>query len=271
VPILPVSDPDDPRIHDYRNIPDPELVARGGIFIAEGRLVVQRLIEASRFRARSAMVTEAAFVQMRDLFARSPALPVYIVSQSVMNGITGFNMHRGCLAIGERVTMPDVAAIARGARRIVVMERVANSDNIGGVFRNAAAFGVEGVVLDPVSTDPLYRKAIRTSVGATLHVPFARAGSWPEPLATLRAEGLTVVALTPSMDAVPLRDAARELRDARVAIVLGHEGEGLTTETMATCDLRVSIPIAQKIDSLNVATAAGIALYELTSNSPWTS
>ena len=263
MPLVVVADQRDPRIADYRDVPDGELLEQRGVFVAEGRLVVRRLLATARFRTRSVLVTEAA----RPALAGVPTpddLPIYVVPQAVMNGVTGFNIHRGCLAIGERGAAPDVAGLARSARRLVVLEQVANADNVGGVFRNAAAFAADGVVLDPRSTDPLYRKAIRTSVGAALQVPFARAATWPGPLEVIKAAGLVLVGLTPAEGAEPIHAVAEHLGDARVAVLLGHEGEGLTEAALRLCDIRARIPMAGPgVDSLNVATAAAIALYEL--------
>lgn len=268
MPFVTIADPADPRLDDYRNIPDGELVARRGIFVAEGRLVVRRLLTDSSIPARSVVVTDAARASLADVFAARPDLPVYVVPQAVVDGVTGVNIHRGCLAIGERPTPMTWQELSRLTLRrpkpaptLVVLERVANADNVGGIFRNAAAFGVNGVLLDPVSTDPLYRKAIRTSMGAALRVPFARAEPWPQVLHELRHEGLALVALTPSGDAPPLRDCVARLANRRVAIVLGHEGEGLTPAALDACEYRARIPMAGGVDSLNVATAAAIALY----------
>jgi tRNA G18 (ribose-2'-O)-methylase SpoU len=265
VPVIPIDDPADARLVDYRNVPDAALIAERGTFVAEGRLVVTRLLEESRFSARSVLVTDAARRAMSgvlDARMNADAMPVYVVPQWVMNAITGFDIHRGCLAIGERTPLtpwPDVAA--RG-HRLVVVERVANADNVGAIFRHAAAFGVDGVLLDPTCTDPLYRKAIRTSMGASLRIPFARMDQWPAALAGLRAQGYSLVALTPAADRT-LPEVARTIGGENVALVVGHEGEGLSAEALAACDRRARIPMAPGVDSLNVATACAIALYEL--------
>jgi tRNA G18 (ribose-2'-O)-methylase SpoU len=186
-----------------------------------------------------------------------------------MNGVTGFNIHRGCLALGERGAAGDVTVLARDARRLVVLEQVANADNVGGVFRNAAAFAADGVILDPRSTDPLYRKAIRTSVGAALHVPFARAADWPSALEEIRNAGMILIGLTPSPDAERIGRVAERLDGTRAALLLGHEGDGLTEAALASCDIRARIPMeGAAADSLNVATAAAIALYELGRRKP---
>ena len=263
MPLIPVDDADDPRLADYRNVPDPGLAARGGAFIAEGRLVVRRLITGTRLPVRSVMVTPAALASMNDALAARAGLPVYVVPQALMNGITGFNMHRGCLAIGERPAPHEWRALARDARRLVVLEGVANADNVGSIFRNAAAFGVDAVLLGPACTDPLYRKAIRTSMAAALTLPFAHAQPWPGALCELRQSGWTVLGTTPSPAAAPLRDLAAAL-GPRLALVVGHEGDGLTSEALAACSHQARIPMAAGVDSLNVAAATAVALYELT-------
>jgi tRNA G18 (ribose-2'-O)-methylase SpoU len=262
VPILSVDDASDHRLDEYRNVPDPELLERRGRFVAEGRLVVGRLLTGGRFVTRSVLVTQPARASIAESLAARPDVPVYVVPQAVMSSITGFNIHRGCLAIGERPPAVRWQDVAVGARTIVVLERVANADNIGGVFRNAAAFGADAILLDPSSTDPLYRKAIRTSMGAALTVPFARLEPWPDALEELRRRGYVLVAMTPSASAT-LHESADALRRAPIAIAFGHEGEGLTAAALEACDCRVRIPIAREVDSLNVATSAGIALYEL--------
>lgn len=264
--VIDVSGIADSRLDDYRNIPDPELLRSRGIFIAEGRHVVRRLL-ASRFRTRSLLLTPAALEGLADLVERAEDLPVYVVSQDAMNQITGFNIHRGCLAVGERPPAARWDDVVRTASRVVVIEHVSNADNVGSIFRNAAAFGVDAVLLGPACTDPLYRKAIRTSMGAALRIPFATITDWPADLGRLRASGFTVLALTPSPTASPLRTtthggAQRSWGD-RVAIMVGHEGEGLSTEALDAASAQVKIPMAAGVDSLNVATATAITLYEL--------
>ena len=257
-----VSDPADPRLADYRNVPDPELLRDRGLFIAEGRLVVRRLLTGSRFTARSVLVTRVAHDSLRDVLL-SASLPVYLVPQSVITEIAGFNIHRGCLAVGERRPDDSWRHAAMAASTIVVLERVANADNIGAVFRSAAAFGGEPVLLDPTSTDPLYRKAIRTSMGAALAVPFARLAPWPAALRELAATGVALVGMTTSARAGTLSEIAGQVAGRRVALLLGHEGEGLSADALACCDYQARIPMAAGVDSLNVAMAAAIGLYEL--------
>jgi tRNA G18 (ribose-2'-O)-methylase SpoU len=262
VPVIAVNAGDDERLADYRNIPDPELVERRGIFVAEGRLVVTRLLEQSRIVTRSLMVTDAALASMAPALAGRPGLPVYRVAQPVMDQVAGFNIHRGCLAIGERPPRMRWNDVVAGARAVLVLERIANPDNVGGIFRNALALGADAVLLGAACADPLYRKAIRTSMGAALLVPFADPQPWPEALRQLRVDGFAVIALTPSPAAALLHDAVARVKGRRAALVLGHEGEGLTAEALDACELQARIPM-HRFDSLNVASAAAIALYEL--------
>ena len=271
-----LSNPSDPRLDDYRNIPDPELIQRRGIFVAEGRLVVRRLITGNRYPLRSVMVTEAAHAALGDLWPERPDLTVYVVTREVMNEITGFNIHRGCLAIGERGPSADWRDLLSTPtsqlptpklptpKLIVLLERIANADNVGGIFRNAAAFGADTVLLDEPTTDPLYRKAIRTSMGASLVVPFGRVSSVSDVVRELRGDGFATVALTPAAYAALLETVVTDTYGKSVAMVFGHEGEGLSEETLAACEFYARIPTLSAVDSLNVASAAAIALHEFT-------
>lgn len=259
-----VDDPGDPRLSDFRAVSDPELARTRQLFIAEGRLVVERLLKSSAFGTSAVLVTASAMKALEEALAVRPAVPVYIVPKHVMDGVAGFNFHRGCLAAGARPARADWRACTTRARRAVVLERVGDADNVGAIFRSAAAFGADTVLLGPSCADPLYRKAIRTSMGAVLTVPFADADPWPATLNELAAAGWALVALTPAHDAMPLHDFSSATRPLRVAFLLGHEGDGLTDTALAACEYHVRIPVRPSVDSLNVATAAAIALYELT-------
>jgi len=261
VPVLSIDDAGDARFTDYRAIPD-RLARSDGTFVAEGRLVVRRLLE-SRFATRSVMVTIQAFSALEDLIGARPDLPVYVVPQALMNDVAGFNIHRGCLAIGERPAPLSWEALARGARRLVALERVGDADNVGAIFRAAAAFAAGGVLLDEACADPLYRKAVRTSMGATLEVPFADGVALPATIDALKGEGWTVVGLTPAPAVPSLQDVVAVTHANRVVVVLGHEGEGLTSGALGACTHLARIPTTTAVDSLNVAMAAGVALYEL--------
>ncbi len=263
-----VSDLDDPRLAEYRNVPDPPLLRQRGVFVAEGRLVVRALIGNPRFRIRSILVSEAALTGLRDaLEVARETLTIYVASRTLMSSVIGFNVHRGCLAVCERpapAMLNDVLPAGTAGGLVVVLEGVTNADNIGGIFRNAAAFGADAVILSPGCCDPLYRKAVRVSVGATVAVPFASSGSWPDDLARLRERGFVLLALVPGPGAVDIdqRNAPWTQR-SRIALMAGTEGTGLTRAVTEAADWRVRIPMVSGADSLNVATAVGIALHRL--------
>ena len=252
-----VRDADDPRLADYRELTDGERRRREGTFVAESRQVVRRLL-ASRFRARSVLATEAAAEDLRDVLA--DGLRVYIAPEDVLQRVVGFKFHSGCVAVGERGAETGLDELL-GARLLVVLEGVSNPDNIGGVFRNAMAFGAGGVILGPGCSDPLYRRAIRVSMGGTLVVPFAHAGPWPGALALLRERGFTVVALAPDGGVEIGEFGTSRPVPERVALLLGAEGEGVSAVARAGADVTVAVRMADRDHSLNVATASGIALH----------
>jgi tRNA G18 (ribose-2'-O)-methylase SpoU len=263
VAIITLSTAEDPRIAEYASVADPELARAGGFFIAEGRLVLRRLIEDGRYCVRSVLLSEAAQQQLDGALARlDPGVPVYVCPVRAFRDVTGFNMHRGCVALVERPAPRGVREVLDGARLVVLLESIANPDNVGGIFRNAAAFGADGVLLDVATCDPLYRKAIRTSMGAVLRVPFARV-AWADALPIVRSTGFTVVALTPDPAAEPIDRFAENRRGGHLALLLGNEGSGLSEAAAASADSRVRIPTTSVVDSLNVAVAAGIALSRL--------
>ena len=261
-----INSADDPRVAGYRGLRDGELVRSRGLFVAEGRLVVRRVVEDGRYRVQSVLVNDAA---LRDLESTIAALgedvPIFVCAAEELEGIAGYDVHRGCLALVHRRSDTPVDELIASARTLVVLEGVSNADNVGGVFRNAAAFGAGGVLLSPTCCDPLYRKAIRTSMGATLRVPFARADAddWPGVLTRVRSAGFTIVALTPREPSEALEAFIGRPRAPRVALIVGTEGAGLTPAVEAAADDRVRIPISGGVDSLNVAVAAGIALHAL--------
>ena len=263
--VLSIDDPEDARLGDYRGVPDPELARNRGVFVAEGRLVVERLL-ASRFVTRSVLVTSTTLEGLRPGLETRPGLPVFVVAQPVMNTVAGFNIHRGCLAIGERPAPTSWKHLVSSCRPsglpLVALEHVGNADNVGATFRAAAAFGAGGLLLDDGCVDPFYRKAIRTSMGAVLHVPFAADVPWLDALTGLRRDGWAVIGLTPEPAAAPIRTVIAGCARQPVVLVLGHEGDGITAATAAACTHLARIPMTTSVDSLNVAMAAGIALYE---------
>ena len=259
---------DDPRVAGYRGLRDGELARARGLFVAEGRIVVRRILEDGRYRVQSVLVNDAARRDLESTFANMAAdVTIFVSHAKELAEIAGFDMHRGCVALVERPAEMPVDDLIASVRLLVVLEAVANADNVGGVFRNAAAFGAGGVLLSPGCCDPLYRKAIRTSMGAVLGVPFARAAGadWPEVLTRVRAAGFTIAALTPREPSETLEIFAARPRPDRVALIVGTEGAGLTAAVEAAADNRVRIPIAGGVDSLNLAVATGIALHAIRS------
>jgi tRNA G18 (ribose-2'-O)-methylase SpoU len=264
MPFEPNPTLDDPRLADYRGVSDPELARSRGLFVAEGRLVLKRLIADGRYRLRSVLVSEAARRDLEPSLARvASEAPIFVCDTAVFTRVTGYHLHRGCLALVERPPQRSLDDVLRLVNLAVVLEGVANADNVGGVFRNAAAFGAGAVLLDPTCCDPLYRKAIRTSMGATLVTPFARLGEWPSSLNALREAGFTLVALTPREPSEAIDAFVARPRPPRCALIVGAEGVGLTPAVESMANHRVRIPIAPEVDSLNLAVAAGIALHRL--------
>lgn len=256
--VTPVQDPNDERIAPYREAGNGRVLRERGIFVAEGRLVVQRLIEDGRYTVESVLVTPAAYASLARLLEIRD-LPVFVCAPEVVRQLTGFDFHRGCLALAERPATTGSLGGLLTARRLLVLQGVGNPDNIGGIFRAALAFGAGGVILDERSGDPLYRKAIRTSMAATLRVPFARM-TLPEAVAAMKRNGFQVIALTPAPDAV---DVGTLGRVSKMALLLGSEGDGLSPDVFEIADVRARIPIDAAADSLNVAVAAAVALHAL--------
>jgi tRNA G18 (ribose-2'-O)-methylase SpoU len=257
--VIRVADPGDPRLADYVGLTDPALrrrvEAEQGFFIAESPLVVRALVESGRV-VRSVLVTPAQHAVLADALERVDA-PVYVAEDDVLRQIVGFDLHRGAIASGERWALPDAGTLLEGARRIAMVERLNDYENLGVLFRNAAAFGIDAVLLDAESADPLYRRCVRVSIGHAFMVPWTRVRS----LDDVRSRGFALFALTPSPDAVPLD---RVTWPERHAVMLGAEGPGLTRAWLDAADMQVRIPMHESVDSLNVATAAAIAFYAST-------
>jgi tRNA G18 (ribose-2'-O)-methylase SpoU len=259
-----IDDPDDARLRDYVGLTDMELRKRSeperGLFIAEGEKVVARAVAAG-YPMRSMLLSDKWLDLMAPVIERTGA-PVYVGSEALLEQVTGFHVHRGALAAMGRTLLPDPAALLKAARRVVVLEKVNNHTNIGAIFRCAAALGVDAVLLAPDCADPLYRRAVRVSMGTVFAVGWAKLEPWPQALDLLAEHGFRCVALTPAPDAVDLR-ALRLEPGEKIALLLGSEGDGLSPRAMARCDLKVRIPMAAGVDSLNVAAAAAVACYAL--------
>lgn len=254
-----IAEASDERLAPYRNVRERDLVGREGRFIAEGKVVLNVLLSNPAFAVESILILENRLAGLTEQLSLCPdSVPVYCVSRETMDAIAGFPMHRGILAVGKRnaprsldklvETMPENALA-------VVLCGIANHDNMGSIFRNAAAFEADCVLMDETSCDPLYRKAIRVSVGAALKVPFAREGSIETIVSKLQNKGFELFALSPS--------GTRSIYDVkpspRTALLLGTEGEGLPSQLLQRLQT-VKIPMSREFDSLNVATASGIAL-----------
>jgi tRNA G18 (ribose-2'-O)-methylase SpoU len=262
-----VSDPDDPRLDDFRDLNSidrrPDLPTGKGLVIAEGVLVVQRML-ISRFTPHALLGTERRLDELKDdlVGAAGLAAPYYRTSADVMAQVVGFHLNRGVLAAARRVPEPGVAQLVEGARTIAVLEGVNDHENLGAIFRNAAGLGVDAVVFGSGCADPLYRRAVRVSMGHALLVPYARSVNWPADLGMLKETGFRLLAMTPDAEASALAEAMAGARDSRIAVLVGAEGPGLTPATLRLSDVRVRIPMSRGTDSLNVATAAALAFYE---------
>ncbi|HYI54566.1 MAG TPA: RNA methyltransferase [Microlunatus sp.] len=262
-----VSDPDDPRLADYLRLRDTSLrrhlEATHGLFIAEGEKVIRRAVEAG-YRPRSFLLAERWLPGLADVLRRWPEAPVYVVSEAMAEDVTGFHVHRGALASLHREIRHTVADLLL-AERLVVIEDVVDHTNVGAVLRNAAALGWDGVLLAPRAADPLYRRAVKVSMGAVFSLPWARLADWATVPDQLRTAGFTTVALTLADDAVDLATVAERLpgTSGKVAILLGTEGAGLSQRWTDGADVRAVIPMQAGIDSLNVAAASAIACYVL--------
>ncbi|MFJ1795529.1 TrmH family RNA methyltransferase [Kitasatospora griseola] len=256
-----VTDAADPRLSDYTDLTDVELRRRRepaeGLFIAEGEKVIRRALAAG-FRMRSMLLTAKWLGVMGDVIAGTDA-PVHLVEPALAEQVTGYHVHRGALASMERKPLPTAAEVLDGARRVAVLEGLVDHTNLGAIFRSAAALGMDAVLLSPDCADPLYRRAVKTSMGAVFSVPYARLDPWPDSLAAVREAGFELLALTPS-GAEDFTVAKSHLLP-RAALMLGAEGDGLTPRALAAADQRVRIPMAHGIDSLNVGAAAAIAFY----------
>ncbi|MFI6521368.1 TrmH family RNA methyltransferase [Spirillospora sp. NPDC050679] len=263
-----VTDPADPRLADYTRLRDvnlrKSLEAEHGLFIAEGEKVIRRAV-GSGHPVRSLLMARRWAAPLADVLDGLDA-PVYVADDAVVEAVAGFQVHRGALASLGRLPLPPVADLVAGARRLLVLEDLVDHANVGSIFRCAAALGIDAVVLSPRCADPLYRRAIKVSMGAVFAVPYARMDNWRDGLGALRGAGFTLLALTPDQAAVPLDEAKP---GDRAALLLGSEGDGLTSHWLAEADQPVCIPMsaqamANGVDSLNVVAAAAIACHALT-------
>ncbi|MFF0143967.1 tRNA G18 (ribose-2'-O)-methylase SpoU [Amycolatopsis sulphurea] len=254
-----------PGLDDFRDLSTadrrPDRPGGRGLVIAEGTVVVGRLL-ASRYPVRALLGVERRIRELEDDLAPL-AVPAYVTSAETMADVVGFHLNRGVLAVADRPSPPGVAEVVEHAEVLAVLEGVGDHENLGALFRNAAALGVDGVLLGPGCSDPLYRRSVRVSMGHVLRVPFATFDSWPGGLKVLRDHGFRVAALTPRPESVPLR-GLRSKAPGPIALMLGAEGPGLSEEAIAAADLAVRVEMVSGVDSLNVATAAAVAFHEVT-------
>lgn len=255
---LPIDDPGDPRIAPYVSIRERDLTGRGDYFIVEGKVTLETLVRRSRFKLESVFMAEHRLPAVADILAHlDDAVPVYTAPAAIFDAIAGFPVHRGILACGRKGASLELSHFEK-ARRLLVAIGLSNHDNVGALFRNAAAFGVDGIILDRESCDPLYRKSIRVSAGAALWFPFVHGPDVAEILTSLSQSGHALWALTPRRAATSLWDAPTP---SRLAMLVGAEGPGLPDAVIAACQ-PVRIPMTEGFDSVNVATAAAIALAQ---------
>lgn len=258
--VVEVVDPADPRLRDYTGLTDVELRrAREpdeGLFLAEGEKVIRRALAAGH-RPRSLLMARKWWAALEPELAAYDC-PVFLADDTLLEDVTGFRVHRGALASMVRPQLPALDDVLAGARSVVVLEDLVDHTNVGAVFRNAAALGVDAVLVSPGCADPLYRRSVKVSMGSVFAVPWTRAEPWPDALDGLRRHGFRVLGMSPDPAGVTLADAAL---DERVAVVLGTEGDGLSAAARARCDASVRIPMAAGVDSLNVAAASAVVLY----------
>ncbi|WP_027019906.1 TrmH family RNA methyltransferase [Corynebacterium sputi] len=268
-----IDDPADPRLDDIRDLNRsdnrPDLPGGKGLVIAEGMLIVPRLLE-SRFPTRCVVGTESRLLVLKDKHPELlPDVPLYTVTRDTMAAAVGFDMHRGLLAVADRASEKTVDEVVDGAKTLLILEGVGDHENIGSLFRNAAGMDIDGVLFGAACADPLYRRSVRVSMGHVLRLPFAHlpgtTTTWQRSLDGLKEKGFRIVAMTPGEGSVPLWEAMSDESGApveKIAIVVGAEGPGMTEHAMRACDVRARIPMAEGTDSLNVATSAAVGFYE---------
>ena len=264
MPLEYIADGDDPRLADYRNLTDTALrrvkEPAEGLYIAESVKVIRRAVEAGH--TPRSVLTQRKWVDQVDEVLGERDIPIYVVPDDVAEQVTGYAVHRGALASMQRPALPTVAEVLRGARLVLVLEDLIEHTNVGAAFRAAAGLGADAVLVSPRCADPLYRRSVKVSMGTVFQVHWTRIGEWTDAVAELHAAGFAVAALALSDDAVPLREYAAE-RPEKVALVMGTEGDGLSRVALAAADTVVTIPMRGGVDSLNVASAAAVALWAL--------
>lgn len=269
--IIEISDFSAPELDVYARLTEVQLLSRRdlseGLFIAESPKVVERALDAGYEPVSMLLEPKHICAQAADIVRRVGDIPIFTAPLSVLTELTGFPLTRGVLCAMRRKPLRTVEELCAGARRVAILENVMNPTNVGAIFRSAAALGMDAVLLTPASSDPLYRRAVRVSMGTVFQVPWTffggESGAWPHPgLDTLRTMGFRTAAMALREDSVSLRDE-RLCREERLAVILGTEGDGLAASTIADCDYTVRIPMTHGVDSLNVAAASAVAFWQL--------
>ena len=269
--IIEITDFSAPELDVYARLTENQLVNREhpelGMFIAESPIVIERALDAGYVPVSFLLEKKHIEGQAQVIISRCPDVPVYTAEFDVLTNLTGFKLTRGALCAMRRPNLPSVEEVCSGARRIAVLENVMNPTNVGAIFRSAAALGMDAVLLTPACSDPLYRRAIRVSMGTVFQVPWTYLGSesdqWPQlGIQTLQNLGFKTAAMALSNDSISIRDP-RLNAEEKLAIVLGTEGDGLSPQTIADCDYTVRIPMTHGVDSLNVAAASAVAFWQL--------
>jgi len=265
VPIEPITDLDAPGLADYSRLTDVALrrvsEPANGLYIAESAKVIERALRAGH-QPRSVLVQEQWLPDAERLLTDWPEVPIYVGAASVLEQLTGYNLHRGALAAMHRPDLRSVAEVIRDARRIVILEDIVDHTNVGAIFRSVAGLGADAVLITPRCADPLYRRSVRVSMGTVLQVPWTRLPEWSEAVPVLHEHGFHLAALALADDAVSLDVFAADPPE-RVALILGTEGDGLSRRALDAADTVVTIPMLHGVDSLNVASASAVALYAL--------
>ena len=263
--LIPIDSLDAPELNDFAKLTDVALrralEPAGGLYLAESTKVIGRAITAGHV-PRSVLTHERWVGDLEPLLSGFPDVPVYVGREGALEALTGFHLHRGAIAAMHRPTLPPLERVLEGARRVVVLEDIVDHTNVGAAFRAVAGLGADAVLVTPRCADPLYRRSVRVSMGTVLQVPWTRIGEWSDAAPRLHDAGFCLAALALADGAVPLREYAATPPD-RVALVFGAEGDGLSRRALAVADTVVTIPMAHGVDSLNVASAAAVALYAL--------
>ena len=265
-PIIEITDFSAPELDVYARLTEAQLLNRfepaKGMFIAESPKVIHRALDGGCVPVSMLMERKDIDGSAAEILARCPEIPVYTADEDLLCKLTGYHLTRGVLCAMRRPQLPSLEEICAKARRIVILENVQNPTNVGAIFRSAAALGMDAVLLTPGSSNPLYRRSARVSMGTVFQIPWTFTGGWPADMERLKALGFKTAAMALSDNSVSIDDP-NLMAEEKLAILMGSEGDGLTNETIASCDYTVKIPMYHGVDSLNVAAASAVAFWQL--------